>query len=123
MGLMIDVYRSGPDCSLGGVSTHDRLCLVDGLIPATAQFEPTEDMPAVVFDRTVNGEGPLIVVPAVWDHGMWVPERRPGIGPLHGGAFAYSHDSRFARAVGNSMIAIPIFDRFESQATYNLLST
>jgi hypothetical protein len=113
MGLLVEVYRSDSrDCSNGGISSFaSSLCLVN----ADGPFSPSADCPAA---EIVPGpvEGQAII--------RRVGGNTPGmIGPMFGGAFAYSCDSRFSAAVrkvtGHKAYgAVAIHDRFETAESY-----
>jgi len=88
-------------------------------------FEPTPDRPAYELVQHVRGSVCLQPV-ARRDGGS--ADRREVIGPMFGGNFAHTSDSRVsdavARLLGHRFYgAIAIHDRYETQATYDLLST
>jgi hypothetical protein len=110
VGLIVQVYRdSFEDCTAGGVSARcDALTVVNIGGPSA----PAPDRPAALL---VSGyRDTKHVVPAVQDrHGGWVPLSVPGrAGPMHGGNFAATSDSRWSSALGFHGAA-PIHDRYE----------
>lgn len=113
MGLLLNVYRWGlGDCTNGGASaTVKDICVVN--IPGP--FHPSDSTPSFVLARGPSGDP--ILKPAAGG---------TGIGPMFGGNFAHTSDSRLGEAVhemtgGRSWGALPIFDRYESaeQASRN----
>lgn len=130
MGLPVNIYKSElfNDCTNGGVSGRDGvvgLCLVN--VPGP--FEPSDRYPAALL---VGGPGGTVnIVPAEADWGDYEtdpaefhPVRIDGsVGPMNGGNYAGSSDSRFDEAVqkilGHRFYgAVAIHDRFETAAQY-----
>jgi hypothetical protein len=117
MGLLVTVYYNDDyrACAKDGASTWaESVCVmnVDG------PFEPDERHPAYVLTR--NYYGSPVLVPQDQPEGL--------IGPMAGGNFAGSSDSRFNQAVSemagfNFYGAIPIHDRYETQREYDLLAS
>lgn len=118
MGLPVNVYRSAliGDCTNGGVSSvADTLVVVN----VSGPFDPTPDRPAVLL--TTNSLGNPILVPAKEGPNGWEPDRPEGsVGPMMGGNYGATSDSRFARAT-NVYGAIPLHDRFETPEQYAAL--
>jgi len=116
MGLTVQVYRDNlGDCTNGGASsTVDAVCVIN----MDGPFNPSADRPA--FELIPGAfPGTAVLVPADRPDGM--------IGPMFGGNMGYSSDSRFSRAVekmtGHRFYgALPIHDRFETQADYDALT-
>ena len=120
--LLIGVYKHQSsvfpdnDCSNGGVSgKYDNLMLKcdDG------PFETDENDPQLVELKLHMGH-PIIVPCNNTD-----PTKT--IGPMMGGAFGYSSDSRFSKLVsklyGDSFYGgVPIHDRYETPEQYEALS-
>lgn len=108
MGLLVSVYRSpGLDCTNGGVSsTADTLCIVN----IDGPFEPSDTHPAA---RLIRSGGIARIIPE---------QPGEGVGPMFGGHFAATSDSRFSRAVG-FYGAVPIHDRWESAELNRAMST
>ena len=113
MGLLLNVYRWGlGDCTNGGASaTVKDICVVN--IPGP--FHPSDSTPAFVLARGPSRDP--ILKPAAGG---------TGIGPMFGGNFGHTSDSRLGEAVQDmtgrrSWVALPIFDRYESaeQASRN----
>jgi hypothetical protein len=106
MGLCIAVYRwSLGDCTNGGASAAVKdICVINMSGPS----EPNERAPAFMLTKGPSGDPILKPV-----------QGKTGIGPMFGGNFAHSSDSRFGEAI-EAMTgrrfwgALPIFDRFES---------
>ena len=105
-----DLLRWG-DSSNGGISSRcHQVILVSGDMAVEGPFEPNERTPAV----------------ALYSHGahcIAVPVNRPNgmVGPMFGGCYIATSDSRFREAVG-IYGAIPLHDRFETQEQYDSLS-
>jgi hypothetical protein len=124
MGLTLEIYRNSfGDCTNNGItSNHTGVTLVN----ADGPFEPTAKHPAVMLVKGPLGDPTL--VPAVWAAGEWVPEKRVDMcGPMAGGNYAATSDSRFGEAIrkvcGRKMYAaLPVHDRFETWAQYDALS-
>jgi len=99
MGIRANVYsRNGADTTNGGLTSRtDSVVIVNSEGP----FEATEDSPAVrITEKTVWGETYKYAVP------VDTPEGKKG--PMFGGNFIYSSDSRFP-----SDSPIRVHDRFE----------
>lgn len=127
MGLLVSIYRSDRigDCTLNGISGHERgaegLCLVN----VEGPFKPSADYPAAMlvdwrpFGDEI-GRRSVKVVPAVelngTGSGRWAT--KPGWS-MFGGNYAACSDSRFGEAVRRSLGvdfygAVAIHDRFEA---------
>lgn len=107
MGLTAYIYRSSlGDCSNGGISGMvDRVTIVNVEGPA----EPSAEAPAVLLVRgNVRNTAKVIV------EGAGGPTM---VGPMMGGAYIASSDSRFCSAVekltGSRDGAAPLHDRYE----------
>lgn len=115
MGLIVGVFKNPlGDTTNGGISGR-----VEGLtiVNVAGPFEPSDKYPAAFLDT--NGVGNPIIVPEAATRGL-------GVGPMMGGNYAASSDSRFRRAVeelngGQFYGAVPIHDRRESQANLALM--
>jgi len=118
MGLSIKVYRWNlGDCSNEGESARaDSLCVVN--VPGP--FNPRPDSPAFELVEGRGGRGHAILRP--------VGAKKPGmIGPMFGGNYASTSDSRFSEALrdltgASHYGAVPIFDRYETTEEYEALS-
>jgi len=108
LGLICDIYRNGRDCSNGGISSRVRqVTLVDIGVDV---FEPKADRPAVkLVKRNLGGR--------VYLHAEPVEQPKGLVGPIAGGTFIYSCDSRFP-----SPYPIALHDRWETQEHYDALS-
>ena len=113
--LPVDVYRcSGADCTNNGVSgRYDRLLVLcdDGFLDVDSDNLP-ENLFHVVR-RTFCGREIYHLEPVV-------PPKDAGW--MMGGNYAATSDSRFSRMTGNYYEAIPIHDRQETWAEYDMLS-
>lgn len=121
MGLRVSVYRdaSGADTTNGGISSEvERLTVVN----VEGPFEPNADAPPVMLVKAGrNGDYPVLFRAERRD-GDWIVRTRSSVvGPMFGGNYAASSDSRFSRAVGHYG-AVPIHDRFESPELNEVLS-
>jgi hypothetical protein len=116
-GLLVSVFRSAQycDCTMSGISAA---------FPSLVLFG-TDEMPMDGYiDRNAYGRpeaelrrGPL------GDPYVWLPPA-PGqgsIGPVMGGNYAATSDSRFAAAVG-FYGAVPIHDRYETAWQNEMMS-
>jgi hypothetical protein len=107
------------------------------VVNVSGPSEPTDDAPAVLLVE--NAMGTVRIVPAVEVtgpgaaveyHGKWGPLLADGdktIGPMMGGSYVGTSDSRFREAVekllGHGFYgAVPFHDRFETPAQYEALS-
>jgi hypothetical protein len=121
VGLRADIYRGTlGDCSNGGISGRvDRVTIVN----AGGPFEPADDAPAVEL-RQGAFRGIVIAVPV--DEQSTERASRE-IGPMAGGCYVATSDSRFGelcrRITGTEFYgAVPLHDRFETQELYDALS-
>lgn len=102
MGLHADIYESKSigNCSNNGVSSRFKTVTI---INMDGPFDPSDNAPAVLLQW--NGDYPYLIPVG--------PEANVrGVGPMAGGAFAYSSDSRFRRVCPNP---ISIHDRYEER--------
>jgi hypothetical protein len=101
--LRVYVYRSSlGDCTNGGVTATAEQLVVAG--SAEVPMEGYLDLiPDIVL--THNALGNVIAVPA------YAPADA-GVGPMDGGNYVSTSDSRWSRAVG-IYGAIPVHDRYE----------
>lgn len=110
MGMMVDVFKDahGTDCTNGGVTSKAKTALLIGEGVAKV-FGTHEGTPVLRLAR----RGDYIYAEPV--------EKPEGaLGPMMGGNFVYSSDSRF-RAI--CPYPIPVHDRFETPEQYRALST
>jgi len=111
-GLLVDVYvtKDGYDCTANGVSSQRKqFVLVDDAIEAPFEVDDN-DVYLVIVRRDFSFGTYLHVEPRI--NGK---EIRPNgsVGPMMGGNFVYSCDSRFNQI---SKYPLPIHDRFEYQS-------
>lgn len=99
MGLRVDIYRDRYDSELNAFHGFDTVTVEN--IPGP--FEPSDDAPAAVLTR--NALGNPVITPRDLPVNM--------AGPMFGGTYAASSDSRYARAAG-IYGALPVHDRFET---------
>jgi hypothetical protein len=128
MGLRVSVFRdaaSDYDCTNGGISRlYDRLTVVN----ADGPFDPTPDAPAVMLDSHVHGIVRLVPVEKIGDDWFLIGQNtKEYAGPMFGGNFAATSDSRFGDAIekltGQRFYgAIAIHDRLETWPQYEALS-
>ena len=105
--LVFTLRKAGSDCTLDGVSSkHDAFVLTGPGVPKV--FEPDEYAPELVLDTT---GGYLRAYPVDEPTGL--------VGPMFGGNFITSSDSRMREV---NAYPIPVHDRYETQETYDLLS-
>jgi hypothetical protein len=104
-GLICQIYRAGSgEHSNGGISSHcQAVTLVDIGVDV---FEPTGERPAVKLVKRNN-----------FVHAEPVQQPTGLVGPMAGGTFIYSSDSRFP-----SQYPIALHDRWETQEQYDSLS-
>ena len=102
-GMLVDVYRTATsDCTNGGVSSNNNTFILVG--PGVPQIhEVDEDSDAVLYlhERKIGGETYLSCRSNKVHLGF--------NGPMMGGNFIYSSDSRFPTGK-----PIPIHDRYEA---------
>lgn len=115
-GLPLDVYKhAGVSYSNGGISEGcDRVTLVavrgidsvQAPVPPDCRvFAPSPDAPAVVLVVRRFSFG---------DHAYIEPlEPGEGTGPMMGGCYVSTSDSRFRQLAG-ARVALPLHDRFET---------
>jgi len=99
MGLLASIYKTGEgSCSSGGISSrYDKVIVVN----IDGPFEPRDGVAAV--ELTKGPTGHPIIVPV---------ERGEGAGPMFGGCFVFTSDSRFREAT-ELQGAVPLHDRWE----------
>lgn len=98
-GLVCNVYRSshGYDCTNNGISSIQNVLILDGL---DGPFEGTEENSVKLVKRQFSHGEHVHVEPII--------PKSTGIGPMFGGNFLYTSDSRFPMKY-----PIPIHDRYE----------
>lgn len=123
MGIVAYIYKEkGLSFSNGGASSkYDKLTLVN----VGGPFDPSEDAPAALL--LPNALGSAKVVMAVKQGNAWVPYKpASGVGPMFGGTYVASSDSRFSEGVADILGrgfygAVPLHDRYESQELSDIL--
>lgn len=105
MGLIVSIVRDKYASPANAFFGCDEVTVVN----LDGPFEPTPDRPAAVLTR--NGVGDPIIRPDAMPDQASTPW-------MAGGTFAYTSDSRFARATG-VYAAIPVHDYAESWAQYD----
>lgn len=157
MGLTAGIYKNGADCSNYGISSYASSVTIvnvegpfdpSGDRPAvmlvanamgTARFVPAELERRCVNCDLVAGDGedisPICSVDGlVSSHSFrdrWVESKCNGerrVGPMMGGCYVSTSDSRFSRAVEDLLGhrfygAVPLHDRFETADEYRVLSS
>jgi hypothetical protein len=125
-GIRVDVLkRKGQAFSNGGLSEFcDDATLI--LPEGGGVFEPTDDAPAILIIENAMGTIRAVMAGRLDDGsyvaGLNAPEGE--IGPMMGGCYVASSDSRFTaeceRVLGSRFYgAVPLHDRYESQALYD----
>jgi hypothetical protein len=112
-GLVCSVFKNPlyKGCSNGGISSRvDQVVLIGPGVPEI--FEPTDDCPAVKLVRRDIGSKEYLHAESIEE---W--ERENLIGPMAGGSYIYTSDSRFPNPY-----PISLHDRYESQKMYDSLT-
>lgn len=128
MGLRADILKAnGKSYSNGGISAnHNEVTIVN----IDGPFEPSDDAPAVMLVPG-NLPGTVKLVPAHFVQGLvssaWLPNKaNGGVGPMAGGCYVNSSDSRFGQAVRKMLPceprhfdgAVSLHDRYETAEQY-----
>lgn len=109
-GLVVFVYRDarGSDCTNGGVtSKFDHMVLIDPKI--RAPFTVSNTCPGLKLVRRNFGGSEYI-------HAEPLEQPKGRVGPMFGGNYISSSDSRFREIC---QYPIPVHDRFETQVQYD----
>ncbi|MDQ3833248.1 MAG: hypothetical protein M3315_06375 [Actinomycetota bacterium] len=111
--LTVHLLSPTTNASNGGISTRSTL------------FTLYASREAFKADKTADPEQSLVVVTRNFGSGPYIhaePVSRPEgkIGPMAGGCFVYTCDSRYREHVCE--YPIPLHDRFETQELYDCLS-
>lgn len=121
-GLSVDIFKhEGRSFSNDGVSTHfdEAVIFGDGIEGPTSEDEAIKR--GVPLLHLVKGPG------GNWIATVWLDpdgEFLRIVGPMFGGTFVGSSDSRFARATGQrGTCVIPLHDRYETVELHRQLST
>lgn len=125
MGLIASILKhNGRSYANGGLSDqHNDVTIVNVAGP----FEPTADRPAVMLVHG-NVRGSVKAIPAEFVAGRWqFAQPRGSVGPMMGGSYIETSDSRFGEAVaalgGPRYSPVALHDRFETPEQYRALST
>jgi hypothetical protein len=127
MGLSVSIYKDGgKSFSNGGVSTF----MDEGVIVnIDGPSSDPDNVHRAALMLVPGAYGTARVVPAVpTPDGGWTEERRlRSVGPMMGGCYVATSDSRFTEAVekitGTKFYgAVPLHDRFETTAEYAAMS-
>jgi len=115
-GIRADIYRNGRGCFANGGLSDDpairEVTIIDDAIDGP--FEPTPEAPACrIVRREMFGKTVIHVEP--------IDQPTGKLGPMMGGCYVATSDSRFSRATG-IYGAVALHDRFETQAEYDSLS-
>lgn len=108
MGLRVSIYRSDYDSDHNVFHGKTTVTVTNVAGP----FEPTDEAPAALLHVNAFGN-PIIIPEAVREDAV--------IGPMMGGTYAATSDSRFGEATG-VYAAVPIHDRYETPAAHAALS-
>lgn len=109
-GLLVFVYRHGCDCTAGGITSKlEQIILVGPGIEGP--FEVKEGEP--YLELTQRSADYMCAVP------VNVGNKSGLVGPMFGGNFVYSSDSRFRKICA---YPLPVHDRYETQACNDALS-
>ena len=115
--LPVEVYRDHlGDCTNGGVSSrHNTLYLAcpDGFVDS----DPADPTTLRLVKRELFGKTYVHAESYYGKAALFSREDGAVVGPMAGGNFIYSCDSRFP-----SDYPIPLHDRYETQAQYDALS-
>ena len=83
-GLLVSIYCDGSNCGRSSFAAHYNQAILTG--PGVPEiFEPNDDAPEIELLPANIGDG-FKIVPKV---------RGKGAGPMFGGCFIYTSDSRF----------------------------
>jgi hypothetical protein len=112
-GMLVYVYRNGADCTAGGITSKvDMIIIVGEGIEGPFEVDPGEAF-LELRKKNVGGDEYLYAVPVDGRDTAGM------VGPMFGGNFVYSSDSRFRRVCP---YPIPVHDRWETQELYDSLS-
>lgn len=113
--------KDGQDCTNGGVtSRHDRMMLLWECSRQEAVDYANEhgiDIDECLWlkPRDLWGKDHAIAVPLI--------HQTDKVGPMFGGNFVYTSDSRLYRMGGWLHVPIAVHDRYETEEEYRVLST
>lgn len=121
LGIKLSVLRSAlGDCTNGGITAEaTHVILIDDRIPESEQrYEPSDRSPGVRLTRTTRDYQVLVPIDP------WIPTGGRTVGPMAGGSYAvgdYGNSEVWKRLTGGQG-ALPVHDRFETEAQYRALS-
>lgn len=120
-GITASIFRdTAEDYSNGGISSRVKKVIVLDC-PGGAIFPATESEPAVrLVVQTFGGKRIVHAEPLLTDAD--IAANKGKIGPMFGGTYIASSDSRFSEATG-MYGAIPLHDRWETAEECRTLST
>ena len=119
-GLSVDIFKhDSMSYSNGGVSDYFDEAVI---------FGPGIDGPVSEDDVIKRGVPLLDLVSGPGGNPIAIMRRRPGlvdgVGPMFGGTFVGTSDSRFSKATGQrGTSVIPLHDRYETAEQYQRMST
>lgn len=116
-GLRASIYNNAEygNCSNGGISAKcKQVTIVGPGIPEI--FEANEEAPAVEIERRMIGRDEVV---SARPYGK-PSDTKEYAGPMFGGCFIYTSDSRFRELVSPQPVAL--HDRFESWEMYDFMS-
>ena len=120
-GLSVDIFKhKASSYSNGGVSEFFDEAVIFGDNIDGPISEDDAIKRGVPLLNLVTGPG------GYWIATVWIDpdgEFVKGAGPMFGGTFIGSSDSRFARATGRRGSVIPFHDRYETVKEYRRMST
>jgi hypothetical protein len=127
MGLTASIYANKEpgyeNCSNNGISSFfNQVCIMNAEGPSS----PRSGCPAVIIQSHVPGI--VRAVPAELKDGEWVEFKfEHCVGPMSGGAFIHTSDSRFGELIekltgARFYGAVALHDRYESTEDYERLS-
>lgn len=124
MGLIVSVYRNAEkgmqaDFTAGGLSSRYGALTV---VNVDGPFDPTPERPAVALVDGPLGTKRLVPVLGSDEEGWQMVQPQGHVGPMMGGNYAGTSDSRWGRAVG-FYGAVAIHDRYETVERYAQLSS
>jgi hypothetical protein len=131
MGLIVNIYKhNGNSCANGGLSDRANKATV---VNADGPFEPTDERPAVMLVKgNLAGTVKAVAAEVFEVNGIThYREAKPkgSVGPMAGGCFIDTSDSRFGEAVAQVVLGdhstaaavygpVALHDRYETPAQY-----
>jgi len=115
MGLIVGVFKNPyGDCTSGGISSRYKELTV---VNIDGPFHPAENRPPVALVDGPLGTKRIVPVLGNEDEGYQQVAPEGFVGPMMGGNYAATSDSRFGQAVG-FYGAVAIHDRLETREHY-----